>query len=219
MNVVIVHRWDGKSQSDWYPWLRAELKKRGTETVIPTMPNTEEPDIDGWVTKLQRDVPEPTNDTYLVGHSIGNQAIMRYLEQLPARTRVGGLVFVAGWFYLSNLEDEDVEATARPWMETPIDTKAVKEKAKNIKVFISSNDPYGMQQDNKKRFERELAATVVIEKDKGHFTADDGVTEIPEVLEAIESMQKNPSMLSRYRRRSSLSSRSQGKLRTVFLLC
>ncbi len=188
MNVVVVHRWDGVPSSDWYPWLRAELKKQGARAAIPAMPNTEEPDIDRWVSTLQSELPKPTTDTYFVGHSIGCQTIMRYLEKLPGRATVGGLVFVAGWFVLSNLEDEDVEAVARPWMETPIDAKTVREKTANITVFISSNDPYGMQRDNKKRFEKELGATVVMEKNKGHFTADDGVTQVPEVLEAVMNM-------------------------------
>src|SRR3989344_1064272 len=103
--VIIVHGWSGSPNDNWLPWLKTELEKLGHEVLVPEMPNADEPVIEAWVAKVSEVVDTPTNNTYFVGHSIGNQAILRYLETIKAP--VGGAVFVAGWFDLKNMETAD----------------------------------------------------------------------------------------------------------------
>ncbi len=172
--------------SDWYFWLNKQLKKKGFKVIIPKMPDTDKPEIKEWVAHLRKVIPKPDKNTFFVGHSIGCQTIMRYLEKLPKKFKIGGLVFVAGWLYLENLENEEVKKIAKPWLKTHINLNKIKEKTNNITVFLSTNDPYGCVKENKEGFEKHLKAKVVVEKDKGHFTFDDGITSIPEVLEEIE---------------------------------
>ena len=185
--VHIIHGWDFKPESNWYPWLKKELEAEGFEVIIPEMPKTEEPDIETWVNHLAEAVKDPGLGTYLVGHSIGCQAIMRYLETLD-NIQIGGAVFVAGWFYLKNLEGEEIEKIAEPWLNTPINLGNVKKAIGNLKVFLSDNDPYDCLEENSKIFKEQLAAKVIIEKGKGHFTSDDGVQSLPEALEALRSL-------------------------------
>jgi predicted alpha/beta hydrolase family esterase len=59
------------------------------------MPNPETPKKAEWVEHLQKIVPDPNSDTFFVGHSMGCQAIQRYLEKLSDDQMVGGVVFVA----------------------------------------------------------------------------------------------------------------------------
>lgn len=151
------------------------------------MPNTSEPKISDWVSHLKKIAGSLDNKTILVGHSMGCQTIMRYLENLPKDTKVAGLVFVAGWFDLRNLEDKEVEQIANPWLTTGINLEKVKERAGKITVFLSKNDPYNCFDENQKKFKEDLSAEVIIEE-KGHFTAEDGVTEMPEVLKKIEEI-------------------------------
>lgn len=187
MRVFIVHGWGDSPDSNWYQWLKAELEDRGHEVAIPEMPNTLAPEMDAWTDKLGSSVGAADNKTYFVGHSIGCQTIMRYVSKLPRSSRIGGIIFVAGWIQLENLEDNETERIAKPWLTTPIDFSKIKEKTKNIKVFLSDDDPYGCQELNSKAFEEELGAVVEIESEKGHFLSTDGVTEMPEVLDAINS--------------------------------
>jgi uncharacterized protein len=181
--VFIVHGWDGNPDEAWLAWLRLELEKNNIQVVAPQMPNTGEPKIEEWVSYLTELVGVPNEETYFVGHSIGCQAIMRYLEKAYPQ-KVGGVIFVAGWFHLENLEGSAEEAIAKPWMETPIDLVKVKNSAKNILAIFSENDPFVPLAD-KNIFQKKLGAEIIVEKDKGHFTEDDGITQMPEVLEYI----------------------------------
>lgn len=175
--IYIIHRWDGKPESDWYSWLKKELERKYNkkdrdsriEVRILKMPNTEEPVIREWVDYLKKAVPSPDKNTYFVGHSIGCQAIMRYLETFD-NVKISGALFVAGWFYLENLEDEEVKKIAAPWLKDSINLEKVRKSIGDLRVILSNNDPYDCVGKNKERFEQKLNATVLIEKDGGHFT-------------------------------------------------
>ncbi|MCA9356107.1 alpha/beta hydrolase [Candidatus Nomurabacteria bacterium] len=183
--VYIIHGWEANPNQHWLPWLGRELQDKGFEIFIPEMPNTEEPDIDSWVERLKELVGTPDQNTYFVGHSIGCQTIMRYLESLPERSKIGGIVFVAGWFYLENLESPEVEKIAEPWLNIPIDTDKVKGVCSRINVLLSDDDYFGCIEKNKLAFEQRLNAKVDIYHNYGHFCEDDGKFELPEALEAV----------------------------------
>lgn len=139
------------------------------------MPEPEAPIIQTWVAFLSETVGVPDAKTFFVGHSIGCQTILRYLETLD--TEVGGALFVAGWFKLENLEDEEEEQIAKPWIETPIDHAKVKRNVKTSVLIISDNDDYGAFEENKKGFADIVDKTVVLHN-AGHI---DGPN-YPEIL-------------------------------------
>ena len=186
--VIIAHRWSGTPTTDWYPWLAAQLGVRGFEVIIPEMGDTEEPTIEEWVGNLSQAIGEPDKETIIVCHSIGTQATWRYLEQLEGKT-IAGVVAVAPWFHLQGLEDEEVEAIARPWVETPIDDAKVRQVAGRIIAFFSDNDPY-VALSEQELFEKRFGAQTTLKQASGHFTEDDGYTEFPEVLDAVLSLTK-----------------------------
>lgn len=98
---------DGYPNENWFPWLKKELEKSNFEVFVPQLPESGNPRIQNWVPKLAESVGVPDEQTYFVGHSLGCQTITRYLESLPKNIKVGGAVFVAGFFKrLTGLEDE-----------------------------------------------------------------------------------------------------------------
>lgn len=181
--IYIIHRWAGSSKDDWRPWLKKELEAFGFEVIVPDMPDTEVPVIESWVNHLSEIVIDPNEDTFFIGHSIGCQTILRYLETI--NSKVGGAVFVAPWFKLDNLEDEDVEKIARPWLETSINFEKVKANTYSIQSFLSSNEPFGCVNENKKILEQDLESKVTILENRGHFTEDDNELEVPEIIPAL----------------------------------
>lgn len=189
--AVIVHGWGGRPGQHWTAWLKNKLEERGYAVLEPAMPDSDHPAIGAWVNHLAACVGTLDENTFFVGHSIGGQTILRYL-QTQAGKKAGGCVFVAGWFKLENLENEASELIAKPWLEENIDFVTVLATTKNFVVINSSNDDYGFVEDNKKIFEEKLKAQVIILENKGHLTEADGVTQLPEVLEAIENFAARP---------------------------
>lgn len=119
--AFIIHGWDGYPEEGWFPWLKKELEKKGFVVSVPAMPEPGEPNIEAWVSHLAHIVGNVDENTFFVGHSIGCQAILRYLETLPENIKVGGAVFVAGFFTLTNVDSSEEKEIAKPWLETPID--------------------------------------------------------------------------------------------------
>jgi len=188
--VFIIHGWGFKPKHNWYPWLKKELENKDFEVVVPEMPNTEEPEIDAWVQRLEEVIGELDEQTYFVAHSIGCQAVLRYLEK--ADKKIGGVVCVGGWFELTGIEDEgeEVAVAARPWLETPIDFERVKNTTDTFIAILSDDDYYVSFEKHKKMFKENLDAEIVVEKKKGHFVKDDGVTELPSALESVLKISK-----------------------------
>ena len=184
--AFIIHGWNGYPDEGWFPWLKNELEQKGFQVQVPAMPESAEPKIEARVSHLSKIVGDVDENTYFVGHSIGCQTILRYLESLPADKKVGGVAFVAGWFTLMNLKTDEEKEIAKPWLETPIDFEKVKQHTKKFFAVFSDNDDV-VQQENKKLFEEQLSAKTAIEHDKGHFSGGDEVKELPVILETILS--------------------------------
>jgi hypothetical protein len=151
------------------------------------MPNKEHPKIKAWTNHLKKVVGKPDEETYFIGHSIGCQTIIRYLEKLPKKSKVGGVIFVAGFFALMGLEDEE-KPIAKPWIETPINTQKARKHTKKMIALFSTNDPY-VPLSNKNLFKKRLNARIIIEKNKGHYS-ERTTKKIPVVLKEMLKISK-----------------------------
>src|SRR3989338_1031463 len=151
------------------------------------MPDADNRRIERWIPKISEIVGIDDENTYFVGHSMGCQAIVRYLETLPQGIKVGGAVFVGGFFKrLTSLEPgPDIEEVVEHWLSRPCDlSKAKKRLSKSVAIF-SDNDPY-VPLDNQDDFKDKLGSKIIIEHKKGHFSGrSDGVTELVIVLKSI----------------------------------
>lgn len=190
--VFIIHGWGGDSRGDWFVWLGKELEDKGFAVVTPDMPDTQNPKISEWVNKIKELAGNVNEETYFVGHSMGCQAIMRYLEQLPPATKIGGAIFVAGWFNLTDETWDDEGYTpeiADQWINIPMDFNRVKFHSNKFVVINSDDDPYVPLSDVE-LFKNNLGAEIIMLKNKGHISGEDGSTDLPEVLEELLKMAK-----------------------------
>jgi len=180
--VVLVHGWAGRPEGGWFPWLKAELEKRGFTVLAPELPETEDPQIENWVPTLAAAVGEIDSDTYFIGHSMGCQTIARFLANQEAG-EAAGVLFVAGFFDSLTLDDDEDEAVWEKWRTAPLDLARVKARAPRSIAMFSDDDEY-VPLSNAERFKNELASEIMIERDKGHWSFSDA-TEVPEILEAF----------------------------------
>lgn len=182
--VFIIHGWDGYPEEGWFPWFKKELESRGFHVEVPQMPQAKAPKIETWVPHLSKVVQSPDEKTFFVGHSIGCQAIMRYLEKIDQR--IGGVIFVAGFFSLKPeaFEDEEGKAVARPWLESPINFEKVRKNMGSAVAVLSDNDRF-VPLENIDSFKKNLDITPMVKPGMGHFSGSEGMKELPLVLEEL----------------------------------
>lgn len=182
--VIIVHGWDGTPEYGWFPWLKKELESRGFDVRVPQLPDNANPRIQNWVPALAAAVGTPTEQTYLVGHSMGCQTVARYIESLPEGVQIGGAVFVAGFFKrLTNIGDEPSEkATEHHWLDAPVSLDKIRSHLPKSVAIFSDDDPW-VPLDNQDDFRDKLGSEVVVEHKKHHFS--DTYKELPIVLKKL----------------------------------
>lgn len=185
--AYIVHGWLATPEFAWLPWLKAALEKEGFDVTVPQLPDAKYPKLEKWVPALAEVVGMPDEETYFIGHSMGCQAILRFVESLPEGVKVGGAVFVGGFYdHLKGLRDGlPAREFYASWFTTPLNPqKIVAHMPKSVAIF-SDNDKF-IPLDNQNGYRDHLGSKIIIEHDKGHFTkVFDGVGEVPYVLEQV----------------------------------
>lgn len=187
-SLVMVPRWAGRPDTDFYIWLEEQLREppAAFDTIHRLdMPQPAAPTIDGWVSALGAAVgPVPAPSTVFLGHSVGCQAILRYLAALPPGHTVEGALFVAGWFEVDTPWD-----TLRPWLDTPIDLERARAALRRCVVLLSDADPFTSDwRRNSRLWEERMGAEVVLAPGARHFNNP----REPSVLEALRSRFATP---------------------------
>lgn len=171
--LIIIPRWSGTPASDWYPWITAELNSRQPRPFNPaaaaSMPNPGLPTIPAWIGRVRQllgDDPAELAQTVIVGHSVGCQAVLRALAELPEGVHVAGALCVAGWFWTDAPWD-----SLMPWIDTPFDLARAQQAANGrIVVMISDNDPHTSDwRANRAAWQERLGAEVVLVSGAQHF--------------------------------------------------
>ncbi len=185
--AIIVHGWASDPEDCWFPWLKGELEACGYQVDVPAMPNPQVPVIEVWVGHLQKTLGSLDSETMMIGHSIGCQTILRFLETQD--TPIRGAVFVAGFFELAGLRSDEERMIAKPWMEEAIDLKKVRHALPRSVAIFSDNDRWVPIEVNSQAFQEKLGSAIVIEHARGHFTGEGGVFELPSVMEAVRRLE------------------------------
>ncbi len=177
--VFLIHGWGGSSEGEWFDWLKQELPKKDFEVEAFDMPNTNKPKIEEWVKYLENNInlDEINEETYFIGHSIGCQTIMRFLEKLHKHKKIAGCIFVDGWFDLINLEPEEMEI-AHPWINSEIHFERILDHCNNFLAIFSDDDPY-VHLDEVEKFKKNLGSKIILKHHEGHFGE---IKKIPEIL-------------------------------------
>lgn len=182
--VIIIHGHGAGPESNWFPWLKVELEKRGFEIFVPQMPHPLFPKLDPWLLKLKEMVGKPDENTFLVGHSLGVVTILRYLESLKEEEKVGGIVSVAG--FCDGLLPKTVFKT---FFNYPFNYKKIKNSANKI-VTINSDNDYYIPVKNAKELSNNLNSEMVILNKAFHINQGFGFRKVPIILEKLLEIAK-----------------------------
>lgn len=186
--LLIVPRWAGRPESDYYPWLLARLAAephlRGlfTEARVLALPRPELPDVSAWPAAIATELQAPGQDaaalerTYVLAHSVGCQALLRALRQLPEGAAIGGALCVAGWWQIDRPWD-----SIRPWLEPIDDLERARAAVRTLRVLLSDNDPFTADHVSNAERWQQLGAGVRLAPGGRHFNS----AEEPAVLAAL----------------------------------
>ena len=161
------------TEAHWLPWLKKGLEVKGFVVHIPAMPVPYESVYEEWKKVFEQHTVD--NETVLIGHSRGGAFILHWLSEHDVH--VGKVILVAP----SITPNHPVE---HGFSEFTIDPNFVS-KTQGVTVFYSTDDEEGIL-ESVARIKAELPSCTFREfSNKGHFTAGDGVTEFPELLEEV----------------------------------
>lgn len=179
--VFIVHGFEGSPNGGWRPWLMAELEKLDIYACALSMPDPARPSPDEWVAEIARHVERNRNDEiYLVGHSLGVPAILRYISTMPKADVVSGAVLVSG---PCSKTKRDVLA---PFFEPPFDFDAIRSRVAKFAIIHGDNDPV-VPLDQAQTLSKELRAPLTIVPNGAHLNGSAGWLALPQCLEALQA--------------------------------
>lgn len=179
--AFLIHGYGGTPNEGWRPWLKQELKQRGYDVVVPSMPDTDHPRVGPWVNTLQELVGAPRADDVFVGHSLGCIVIIRYLLTLSPGQHVGHCIFVAGFYEELGPEYDELQT----FLDDPIDWSRVRETCPLFTV-IHSDDDDAVPIYCARNLAVALGVPLELYSGYGHFSGNDGVIEIPLVLKKFD---------------------------------
>lgn len=183
--AVLLHGTDGSPEYHWFPWLRNQLKQSGYEVFAPLLPDNHRPNRHTYEQFLKASDWDFT-DNILVGHSSGATTVLNLLS-LDWFPRVRAVVLVGTFLNeklvkdIDGFEDDQFEQLFLP----DYDPERIKSKSNHFIFVHGSDDPYCDIDDARALCEK-LGGTFIIIENGKHLNRATGITELPEIMEALE---------------------------------
>ncbi len=184
----MIHGFQGEPNGGWRPWLMGELAQQDVYACALPMPDPDSPKKEKWVDLISSSAGNPNENIYLIGHSLGVVAILRYLESIPETSKIGGVVLVSGPFKTLDLGIK--ESSLRKidnFLDTLFNFEQIKKVCPKFVVIHGDNDskvPFSHAEE----FSKNLDCPLVSIHDGGHLGGSDGFYKLPELLDALKVM-------------------------------
>ena len=182
--VFLIHGFNGSPNGGWRPWLMGKLARMDIYACSLPMPSPEAPQKGEWVQTIAEAVGSPNKDTFLVGHSLGVPAILRYLEVLQEGEKIGGVVLVSGPFTHISKDGYD---NVNNFLKGGFDFEKIKTACDYFVVVHGTDDPMVPFSDAE-IFSSSLGCELLPVQNGKHLNGSAGFYEVPEILEAASKM-------------------------------
>jgi len=176
-NIFIIHGAYGHPGENWFPWLKAELEKKGCKVFIPKFPTPENQTLEQWLKVFEVYKNHVNKDTIFIGHSLGVPFILNLLEKFPAKASF----LVAGF---CTLPENQFKEGVRTFVKD-FNYSKIKQNCKRFSVYHSDNDPY-LSLNLGEELAEKLDVDLFLIKKAGHFNQKTGYTQFPLLLKGIE---------------------------------
>ena len=130
-NYLILHAYKSGPNDTFYPWLKNELEKKGSNVQSPHLPDPAE---EKWVDIVLSQCKIDEN-TVIIGHSLGSAVAMKVIEKL--NHKIAGLV-MAGGFAVPKFKDK--HRSLEKTFNWNFDFEKIKKDVGFIKIISAIND-------------------------------------------------------------------------------
>lgn len=178
MRIILIPGYKATTESNFFPWLNSELRRRGHDVIVARLPNPEAPDRDEWNKALLDQVGAVDNETIILGHSLGGAAALRFLEAAEAFSTPHALILVATPWMIHHEQ-------FRGFFMTELDFEVLMWKASKAFV-IHAKDDKTIPFDHADKYAKVLHAQLVAPEVGGHFTGEQYPVILETVLKAID---------------------------------
>lgn len=181
--VYIIHGYYASPHEHWFPWFVEKVQAGyGIDIEVLRMPTPESPHVDAWFEKLHSKIGTPNNQTFIIAHSLGCIALLRYLESLQESFSLGGMILVSPF-------DKPLEIF--PHLNAFVDVTP-----NYAKITRSVLQKYTVFSDNDMYIPASISKNVGINLDSalyeiprgGHFLGIEGFETFPELYEIFRQM-------------------------------
>jgi predicted alpha/beta hydrolase family esterase len=131
-NIFIFHGTEGHPGENWFPWMKEKLESEECEVIIPQFPSPPivPSKISEWFDVLKDYEKDITENTILIGHSLGGVFALRVLEKLNHPVKAA--IFVGAPIGIKPILNYDRDSS---FCGFDFDWENIKNKAKNFIVY------------------------------------------------------------------------------------
>jgi predicted alpha/beta hydrolase family esterase len=166
-NAIILHGTDNTPEGNWFRWLEKQLRQRGYEVWLPTLPDADTPDAKKYNQQLLSRGFDYNSETILIGHSSGAVSILNLLQELPKDTKIRAAFLVGAFKGPLGLESRSA------LFPKPFDFEKIKSRCRKFVFIHSDNDPY-CPLEEAEYLSAQLDGELVIKNGQGHFNLETG---------------------------------------------
>lgn len=182
-NVLMLHGTGGSPNSNWFPWLKHELKDKGYKVWVPQLPHAEKPNMQRYRDFIFKNKEwEFNNESIIIGHSSGALATLYLLQYLPENVQINTAIMVG--VFKDDLGRDDLKEV----FLDPLDFEKIKKSAKCLVFLHSDNDPH-CPLSHAKYISKKTNGKLIIIPNASHFSISAGgkrFRKLPEILTVLQ---------------------------------
>jgi predicted alpha/beta hydrolase family esterase len=155
----------GGSDTDyfWFSDTSQYLAAQDYEVWWPLLPHTEKPNLQETLEYIESNMPEPNEETVIIGHSSACPVILHMLESF--RVRIKQAILISGFY--QSLHDDGYSDLMLP--QEGFKFNEAKKHTKEIILINSDNDPWGCTDTQARPVAIALDAPLILTPGQGHM--------------------------------------------------
>ncbi|MCH7307644.1 alpha/beta hydrolase [Acinetobacter sp. NIPH 1852] len=183
--IYITHCVNADPEQHWYLWLEQQLKQLNVTVERVFLADASHPDSEIWHTCLEAQLKKLNEHSIVVAHGLSCVAVARFLTKKLQQKTIKAGVFIAP-FHEPLPQHPELNLFIG---HSPFDSGILRQNIQRRVVLFSSNDPI-VPVPFSFKFSHMLNAQLIEVNQAGHFCAEDGYVEFPQLLQILQTLVK-----------------------------